>query len=65
MTAADDALEFLRARAQEVHVESTVVANRATLTAFVDNPDDETNPLARGWRYEVFGREIATRFAVP
>ena len=65
VAAADDALEFLRARAQEVHVESTVVANRATLTAFVDNPDDETNPLARGWRYDVFGREIATRFAVP
>ncbi|MGN0847907.1 MAG: ribonuclease D [Kiritimatiellia bacterium] len=62
--AAEKALAFLRARAEEVHVDPAVVANRATLTAYVDNPEDAANPLARGWRFEVFGREIAERFVV-
>lgn len=62
--AAKEAVEFLRARAEEVHVDAAVVANRDTLTAWIDNPDDESNPLASGWRYEVFGREIAERFNV-
>lgn len=63
--AAQAALAFLHDRAEAVHVAPGVVASRATLTAFVDNPDDAANPLARGWRHEVFGREIAARFAVP
>ena len=65
MFAAKEAVAFLRERAAEVHVDAAVVANRAAVTAFVDNPDDAANPLANGWRHEVFGRDIATRFAVP
>ena len=65
LDAAKEAVAFLRERAAEVHVDAAVVANRAAVTAFVDNPDDAANPLANGWRYEVFGRDIATRFAVP
>ncbi len=64
LNAADDALDFLRARAEEIHVDAAVVASRATLTAYVDNPDDASNPLARGWRYENFGRDIAEKFNV-
>ena len=41
-----------------------VIANRATVTAFVDDVNDETNPLATGWRYEVIGREMAEKFGV-
>lgn len=65
LDAAKEAVVFLRERAAEVHVDAAVVANRAAVTAFVDNPDDAANPLANGWRHEVFGRDIATRFAVP
>ena len=65
LDAAKEAVAFLRERAAEVHVDAAVVANRAAVTAFVDNPDDAANPLANGWRHEVFGRDIATRFAVP
>lgn len=61
--AADEALDFLRRRAEEVHIDAALFASRATLTAYLDNPDDETNPLALGWRYELAGREIASRFA--
>lgn len=64
LEATDKAIAFLDVRAAEVHVEPTIVANRATITAFVDDSGDETNPLASGWRYEVFGAEIAQRFAV-
>lgn len=64
LAAAEGALEFLRTRAEALHVAPGVVANRATVTAFVDNPDDAANPLARGWRFEQFGREMAETFAV-
>lgn len=64
LAAADDALDFLRAKAEEVHVDASVIANRATVTAWVDNPEDQSNPLASGWRYEVAGREIQEKFAV-
>ena len=62
--AAGEALEWLRARAEEVHVDAAVIASRATLTAWIDNPEDETNPLARGWRHEIAGRDIAEKFQV-
>ena len=62
--AAGEALEWLRARAEEIHVDASVIASRATLTAWIDNPEDETNPLARGWRFEVAGRDIAEKFQV-
>jgi len=62
--AADAALEWLAGRAEELHVASGAIANRAVVTAFVDNVDDETNPLANGWRYESVGREMASRFGV-
>ena len=64
LSAAEEALAWLEARADAVHIAPSVIANRAELTAFVDNAEDETNPLASGWRFEVAGREIATRFAV-
>lgn len=63
--AADEALAFLRKRGAEIHVDPVLIANRATLTAFVDNPDAFGNPLSEGWRHEVAGREIAERFYVP
>ena len=62
--AAEDALAFLRERAEEVHVDPAVIATRATVTAWVDNPYDDSNPLAGGWRNEVVGRDIAERFQV-
>ncbi len=64
IAAANKALDFLRTRAEEIHVDAAVVANRATVTAYVDDPDDESNPLTQGWRYENFGREIAEKFNV-
>nr|MCR5414719.1 hypothetical protein [Kiritimatiellia bacterium] len=63
-SAASEALVWLRARADAIHVDQGVIANRATVTAFVDDAGDETNPLATGWRAEVVGREMAARFAV-
>lgn len=62
--AAEKAVEWLAAKAEEIHVAPTTIANRATVTAFVDNVDDETNPLAWGWRYEAVGREMAEKFGV-
>lgn len=64
VSAADEALKFVRARALEIHVDAQVVATRATVTAWVDNPEDASNPLANGWRFELVGREIAERFQV-
>jgi len=62
--AADRALDWLELRAEELHVASGVIANRATVTAFVDNVADGTNPLADGWRWETVGQEMAERFEV-
>ncbi len=62
--AASEAVAWLRAKADALGVDPGVIANRATVTAFVDDADDETNPLATGWRAEVVGREMASRFAV-
>lgn len=62
--AADAALAWLAARAEELHVAASVIANRATVMAFVDDVNDETNPLGSGWRYETVGREMAEKFGV-
>lgn len=64
ITAAKNAMEFIRERAETLHVDHSVITNRATLTAFLDTPEDDTNPLASGWRYEVIGKEILSRFAI-
>lgn len=64
LDAADAALDWLADRAEEIHVDAGAIATRATVTAFVDDVGDETNPLATGWRYEVVGREMAARFGV-
>lgn len=64
LAAADDALDWLVERAADLHVDATVIANRATVTAFVDDVNDDTNPLSYGWRYDVVGREMAERFGV-
>lgn len=62
--AAGAAMEWLVARAGELHVDQAVLASRSTVTAFVDDVGDRSNPLASGWRYEVVGRELAERFGV-
>ena len=62
--AADAAVEWLRRRAEELHVDAGVIASRAAITEFIDNPDDDSNPLAFGWRHEEVGRDMAARFAV-
>ena len=62
--AADRAVAWLRTRAEEIHVDAALIASRATVTAFIDNPDDAGNPLAAGWRYETVGREMLEKFAV-
>ncbi len=62
--AAEKAIEWLATKAQEIHVAPAIIANRATVMAFVDNVDDNTNPLAWGWRYEAVGREMAEKFGV-
>lgn len=64
LDAADDAIEWLRTRAEEIHVDAVLIANRATVTAFIDNPDDTENALATGWRYEAVGREMQEKFSV-
>ena len=64
LEATKEAMDFLHERAEALHVDSTVIANRATLTAFIDTPEDDTNPLANGWRREVIGRAIRDKFAV-
>jgi len=62
--AADKALAWLDVRAEELHVAAGVLANRATVTAFVDNVEDGSNPLADGWRWDAVGQEMAERFGV-
>ena len=62
--AAEKAVEWLRARAAEIRVDATLIASRATVTAFIDNPDDVSNPLSSGWRYDAVGREMLERFGV-
>jgi len=62
--AADKALNWLDVRAEELHVAAGTIANRATVTAFVDNVDDGSNPLANGWRWDVVGSEMAELFGV-
>ena len=62
--AADMAVNWLRTRAEELHVDAVLIANRAMVTAFIDNPDDISNPLASGWRHEAVGKEMQERFAV-
>ena len=62
--AADAALAWLETRAEELHVAASVIANRATVMAFVDDVNDETNPLGSGWRHEAVGRELAEKFGV-
>jgi len=62
--AAESALAWLREKAETLHVDAGVIANRATVTAYVDDVGDETNPLATGWRYEAVGAEMAERFGV-
>jgi len=64
LDAADAALDWLREKAETLHVDAAVIANRATVTAFVDDVGDETNPLASGWRYETVGAEMADKFGV-
>ena len=64
LDAADAALAWLDEKSVSLHVDLAAIANRATVTALVDDVTDETNPLASGWRYEVVGRELAERFGV-
>lgn len=65
LDAADKALDYIRARGEELHVDPGVFANRAQVTAFVDDPETPDNPLAEGWRFETVGRAIIERFYVP
>ena len=65
LDAADKALDYMRARGEELHVDPGVFANRAQVTAFVDDPETPDNPLAEGWRFETVGRTIIERFYVP
>lgn len=59
----DDALEFLRKRADELRIAPTLLGTRAQVSAFVAIPDDSAVPLSRGWRYETAGRDLANRLA--
>ena len=61
---ADAALEWLAGRAESLHIDASIIANRATVEAFVDDVSDEANPLSAGWRYEAAGREMAGLFGV-
>lgn len=64
LDAADRAIDWLDEKARSLHVDPGVVANRSTVTAFVDDVGDETNPLATGWRHEIAGAEMAELFGV-
>ena len=64
LDAADAALAWLNEKAKALHVDSQAIANRATVTAFVDDVTDVSNSLASGWRYETVGKELAERFGV-
>ena len=62
--AADAALAWMRTSAERLGIDPVAIASRATVIAFVDNVYDQANPLARGWRLEAVGREMAERFGV-
>ena len=64
LDAADAALAWMDEKAEALHVDPAAIANRATVTAFVDDVTNEANPLASGWRYEAVGAEMAERFGV-
>ena len=64
LSAADAAMDWLAQRAEEIHVDASVIASRATVTAFVDDVNDDANPLASGWRHEAVGKEMASLFGV-
>lgn len=64
LDAADEAVAWLAERAAELHVDAGTIASRATVTAFVDDTEDESNPLATGWRWDVVGADMAERFGV-
>lgn len=59
---ADDALAFLRKRGEALRIDAALFGSRAQVTAFVANPADPTHPLARGWRHETAGRELAAQW---
>lgn len=61
LKAADAAMEWLKTRAGEMGLEPGLIANRAAVTAWVATPNARS-PLARGWRHEHAGREIAEKF---
>jgi ribonuclease D len=58
---ADEALRFLKSRAAELRIDAALFGSRAQVTAFVAGARDG-NPLARGWRWETAGRELAARW---
>ncbi len=64
LEATDRAMAWLRVRADVLGVDAGMIASRATVTAYLDDVDDESNPLASGWRHEVAGLEMAARFGV-
>lgn len=62
--AAGKAEIFLRELAGIIHVDAAAIAGRSTLRAFIDNPDDASNPLASGWRHEVAGSAILELYGI-
>ncbi len=59
-----NALKWLEEKAASLQLDPSFVVNHAELMAFIDDARDPENPLNQGWRYEVFGEEIAEKFAV-
>ncbi|NLF22491.1 MAG: hypothetical protein GX590_04955 [Lentisphaerae bacterium] len=58
----DDALTFLRQRAQALGIAPELYGSRAQVAAFMDHPGNTANPLATGWRHETAGRELAAQW---
>ena len=58
----DEALAFLRRRAESLRLAPELYGCRVQVAAFVANLGDPSHPLARGWRYATAGRDLAARF---
>lgn len=58
---ADGILELLRKRGTELGIDPALLGSRAQVTALVQDPEDPGHPLARGWRFDVAGRDLLQR----
>ena len=57
------AMDFVRKKADEIHLDPVVLATRSQVKALLSHPDDGGSLLLQGWRRELIGEPIVARFA--